>query len=287
MNRKVSVIIPNHNYLEFLPSAIESVLNQTYKNLELIVVDNGSTDGSQAFLRTLKGVKLILQENRGQADARNVGVEASDGFYIAFLDADDYWREDKIEKQVELMDWQHEMVVCDFLKIDSNNAVFADSTTQIGNREFSKIHKMQPGASIVPAGESTALLTRNLFNRAGGFDRRLNSTTGWDFFRKCTKLTRFAIIHEPLVYYRVHNRNMSKDVELVLTELRKCYAILFEEDDIELNDALRIAVRIDWICFKTKAKQGELFRGALELLKFKCTSQLLLMRAKKHFQPIR
>lgn len=287
MNRKVSVIIPNHNYLEFLPSAIESVLNQTYKNIELIVVDNGSTDGSQTFLRTLKGIKLILQENRGQADARNIGVQASDGFYIAFLDADDFWREDKIEKQVELMDLQHEMVVCDFLKIDSNNAVFADSTTRIGDRDFERIHELKPGASIVPAGESTALLTRNLFNRAGGFNRRLNSTSGWDFFRKCAKLTKFAVIHEPLVYYRVHQRNMSNDIGLVLTEFRKCYAVFFEEDSIDLGDALRIALRIDWICFKTRAKQSELLRGALEFLHFKSVSRLIFIRAKKLFQSIR
>ncbi len=102
----VSVIIPNHNYSQFVGEAIESVIAQTYKNFELIVIDNGSTDNSKQVLESFKKkypkIKIYFQKNLGQAGARNRGIDESKGNLIAFLDADDVWMPNKLEEQVKL-----------------------------------------------------------------------------------------------------------------------------------------------------------------------------------------
>ena len=103
---KVSVIIPVHNSEKYLLECLNSVINQTYKNLEIIVIDDKSTDNSVNIIKNIKDkrIKLIeLSINSGAAIARNKGIEASTGDYICFLDSDDYWNKDKIEKQIEFI----------------------------------------------------------------------------------------------------------------------------------------------------------------------------------------
>src|SRR2546423_7926382 len=100
---KVSVIIPNYNYARYVGGAIDSVLAQTHSDIEIIVVDDGSTDASKDVLLNYgDSIKTISQQNRGVSAARNNGVAASSGEYVAFLDADDEWLPQKIEKQVAM-----------------------------------------------------------------------------------------------------------------------------------------------------------------------------------------
>lgn len=106
----VSVIIPMYNSNDTIINSIKSVLKQTYKNYEIIIVDDGSTDNSYKIVEEFmqennleKKIKLLSQENRGPSAARNKGISHSRGEYIAFLDADDIWVEEKLEKQIKLM----------------------------------------------------------------------------------------------------------------------------------------------------------------------------------------
>ena len=98
---KVSVVIPSYNRKDIIGRAIDSVLAQTYKDIEIIVVDDGSTDGTAEYIqKTFPNIKIFIQENNGAASARNLGISKADGEYIAFLDTDDYWLPEKIAKQV-------------------------------------------------------------------------------------------------------------------------------------------------------------------------------------------
>src|ERR1700674_2946625 len=98
MSKLVSVVIPTYNYRQFVVEAVESVLAQTYRPIELIVVDDGSTDGTRAELERFEGqIRYMFQENRGLPAARNRGIRAAAGEYVAFLDADDVWAPTKIE----------------------------------------------------------------------------------------------------------------------------------------------------------------------------------------------
>lgn len=99
----VSVIVAVYNGEKYISQAIDSILNQTYKNLEIIVVDDGSTDSTAEIVNQYNNVKYVYQVNRGQSSARNRGISLASGEYIAFLDADDLYREDKIETQVEVL----------------------------------------------------------------------------------------------------------------------------------------------------------------------------------------
>ena len=105
--KKIIVIIPMHNSSKHIIECLESVMNQTYKNIEIIVVDDASTDNSLELVKNIKDnrIKLIeLKENVGAGMARNKGIEAATGDYICFLDSDDYWALDKIERQVKIME---------------------------------------------------------------------------------------------------------------------------------------------------------------------------------------
>jgi glycosyltransferase involved in cell wall biosynthesis len=100
----VSIIIPTYNYAEYLPTALESCLGQTYKNLEIIVVDDGSTDNTKEVLERFKDkIVYIFQENAGVSAARNSGIKSATGDYIGFLDADDYFTEDAISTRLDIL----------------------------------------------------------------------------------------------------------------------------------------------------------------------------------------
>jgi len=96
----VSVIIPVHNCERYVGCAIQSAINQTHRPIEVIVVDDGSSDGSERIVRQFKNLTSLKQKHKGISAARNLGISAAKGEYIAFLDADDIWQEKKIEKQV-------------------------------------------------------------------------------------------------------------------------------------------------------------------------------------------
>ena len=101
---KFSVIIPTYNRCEFVKNAIQSVLDQTYKDYEIIVIDDGSTDSTKDSLSSIiEQITYIYQDNRGVSSARNTGIKKSIGSYIAFLDSDDLWEPKKLELQYQFI----------------------------------------------------------------------------------------------------------------------------------------------------------------------------------------
>lgn len=106
MSKKVSVVTPVHNAEKFIKETVESVLNQTYDNIEIVLVENGSTDNTKEILKSFSDPRIkvaFIDDNAGAAEARNYGVRESTGEYIAYIDADDLWRRDKLEKQIAYM----------------------------------------------------------------------------------------------------------------------------------------------------------------------------------------
>ena len=108
MNKKVSIIIPNYNSEKFIEDSINSVISQTYDNWEMIIVDDCSSDNSQHKILSLANkdtrIKtILLKKNVGAAEARNIALRKANGNYIAFLDSDDLWNNEKLEKQINFM----------------------------------------------------------------------------------------------------------------------------------------------------------------------------------------
>ena len=265
----ISVIIPNYNYARFVERAINSVLAQTYSNTEIIVVNNGSTDESLRILKRFgTQIKLIDQVNLGQAGARNSGLLAARGDLIAFLDADDFWKEDKLEKQIKLINLEYELVYSGISRfIDATNEV--DSVVLPKFRgDCSRYFVDLPAVSIVLSGESTVLFTRNLLTKVGYFNTNLSSASGWDFFRRCTKYTKFDFVSEGLTNYRLHENNLSKSIQSNIEDIRKAYHELFLDPlwDMTKQEKRKITNKLEFSFTKTFIKE-RLFLLAIQSFK--------------------
>lgn len=271
--KKISVIIPNYNYARFLDQAIQSVLKQTYGNLELIVVNNGSTDNSLKVVEKYGSqILLIDQANLGQSGARNSGLSVAKGDLVAFLDADDFWEPNKLEIQIQLINESTQLVYCGIRQFedpgDNNKRVLLPKYRGDCSNNFIDL----PGASIVLSGESTALFSRDLLEKVGFFDAGLNSTAGWDFFRRCSRLTNFDFVNQPLVNYRLHASNMSKSNTKVIQDMRLAYFKLFNDKDwlIPEEKEFEITRKLEWSYFKTYLKSYEIklaFLSGIKVLK--------------------
>ncbi|MBI4487537.1 MAG: glycosyltransferase [Deltaproteobacteria bacterium] len=196
----VSVIIPTYNRWPMLSDAIESVRSQSYKEFELIVVDDGSQDGTVEKLRRY-GSRLCLlsQPRRGVAAARNLGVRSSSGRYLAFLDSDDLWQPGKLETQVAFMDAAPEVQISQTEEIWIRKGV----------RVNPKKRHCKPSGDIFRASldlclvsPSAVMMTRELFERVGGFDEAFTVCEDYDLWLRVAVDHRVPLIPEPLVVKR-------------------------------------------------------------------------------------
>jgi glycosyltransferase involved in cell wall biosynthesis len=259
--KKISVIIPNYNYGRYLSQAIESVLTQSYTNIELIVVNNGSTDNSLDVLRFYENrIRVIDQANLGQSGARNSGLANATGDLVAFLDADDFWESSKLVKQIALISESAQLVYCGIAPF---NDAIAESIPVVLPKHRGDCRRQfidSPGDSVVLSGESTALFTLELLKKVGSFDYELNSTAGWDFFRRCSRFTNFEFVDEPLVSYRLHDKNMSNSSRNVIKDMRRAYAKTFLESDLVPTKRIELKVlrSLEWSFLKTYLRTRDL-----------------------------
>jgi glycosyltransferase involved in cell wall biosynthesis len=264
-DKLVSVIIPNYNYARYVGQAIESVINQTYLNIEIIVVNNGSTDNSLEILEGFgQRIHLVNQENLGQSGARKSGLSKATGDFIAFLDADDTWEPQKIEKQLRLFSPTAELVYCGIGRFSENSNAHISIDLPRFSGSCSSAFVSQPGVSIVLSGESTAIFTRALLEKVGGFDPELNSAAGWDFFRRCSKFTNFDFVPEALTNYRIHDSNMSGNGLKTIPDIRNAYKKLFKDPewDISSKQSRRTIITLEYAFLKTHLKQRN-FKAAI------------------------
>ncbi len=196
----VSVIIPTYNRWPMLCDAIESVLGQSYKDFELIVVDDGSKDGTvEKLMSYSSALRVLSQLGRGVAAARNIGVRWSSGRYLAFLDSDDLWEPGKLETQVAFMEAHPEIQICQTEEIWIRNGV----------RVNPKKKHRKPSGDIFRASldlclvsPSAVMMTRELMERLGGFDEVFIVCEDYDLWLRIAVDTPVPLIPEPLVLKR-------------------------------------------------------------------------------------
>jgi len=198
----VSVIIPVYNYDRYLAEAVESVLSQTYPHLEVIVVDDGSTDRSGEVAKSFadRGVRYCQQVHSGIGPARNKGVELAQGEFIAFLDADDRWPMQKIERQLRAFenDPSLEMVFGQALQLQNG------PQWQSGVSDYKvAVDGMVPG--MVPG---TMLIKQDAFDRVGKFlgDWKVGEFIDW-YARAVELKIRSVVLPELLLWRRIHDSN--------------------------------------------------------------------------------
>ncbi|HEY5675000.1 MAG TPA: glycosyltransferase [Malonomonas sp.] len=205
MSPDISVIIPTYNRATLLPQALDSVFAQTGVTCEVIVVDDASTDNSLERLKDYKDRPLRIlrhERNRGGAAARNTGMAAAQGEYIAFLDSDDSWREGKLSKQLALFhssanEKSRKPLGLVYTGYQKHNSRAAEQQTLRGDIFPEILIQNCVGTT------STVLVRRDALLRVGGFDEQLPSCQDWDLWIRLAKEYRFDCIPEPLVdYYR-------------------------------------------------------------------------------------
>lgn len=205
---EVSVVLPTYNRRRLVQETIDSVLRQKFADLELIVVDDGSTDDTGRTLTDRYGplIRYVYQENAGESAARNHGIALSRGKYVGFVDSDDLWHPDKLKRQVEIL--------------EANPLVGLVSTQAFWiNYLGLQLRKAPDGASrqddviswaelvldnVIAGGGSSSLIRRECLVKAGGFDQAIRFGEEWDLWIRIARDYRVVQIPTPLVYYRVN-----------------------------------------------------------------------------------
>lgn len=221
----VSVIIPTHNRCDLLPRAIKSAQNQTYTDMEIIVVSDGSTDGTDDFMERFKCDERVryISYHPGQGGnyARNTGINAAKGEYIAFLDDDDEWLPTKVEKQLALMEADddvglvytgtYSIYVDDNIEFDSCSMLHGDMSKRI-------LFDNSVGST------TTVMLRKNVLEKSGLFDESLSAMQDYDLWVRVCQVCRVGVVPEPLVNY--YNYNTSGQITLNFEKYEKAYDIL-------------------------------------------------------------
>ncbi len=204
---RVSVVIPTYNRPQLLRQTLESVARQTYRDFEIIVVDDGSTIlGAEEVCRGFEQCRYLRQENAGRSAARNRGMEEARGELIALLDDDDLWKADKLENQCRFLDEnkQYKVVHTPVKVIDENGNLTGevyganDPERRHGNVFTHAIHM-----SIVKS--PTPLFKKEVITECGGFDVTLQGAEDSEFWTRVSYKCLFGFITEPLAFYRVHS----------------------------------------------------------------------------------
>lgn len=210
---KVSVIIPAYNSLTYLPAAIDSVLRQTFQDFELLVIDDGSSDGTTDWVNCLTDprIKLTSQAHQGTSTARNTGIANSEGEYIAFLDADDLWHPSKLTKQVQKLanSPQFGLVHC---WTEFTNAQGDKTGKFMTSHGEGNVWQEMVFYNLLRCG-STPMVRRTCFASLGVFDTTLKYAEDWDMWIRIASRYEFSIINQPLVFYRKHQGNKSRNYE--------------------------------------------------------------------------
>ncbi len=208
---RVSVILPAHNAGHFVGDAIESILSQTVRPLEIILVDDGSTDDtSSVAARYGDRLHVLRQPNRGVSAARNVGITAAEGELIAFIDADDQWEPRKIEVQAAALHG-HPRAVVSFVGT-LRFGPGADCPSVVAPISSDDLLESLLLHSTVLGPTSVALVRRGALESVGLFDPSLAQGEDWDLWIRLALEGPFVLTPEPLVRYRVHAANASRDV---------------------------------------------------------------------------
>lgn len=212
MDKQVSAVITTHNRLELLKRAINSVLNQTYANMECIVVSDNSTDGTDDYCANIKQIRFIsisASQSKGGNYARNIGISAAKGEYVAFLDDDDYWLPEKIEQQLSLAEEKHSgFVYCRryFERLGRGSASWIEEeqdecpTGDLSERIFK--HYI--------SSTSCFFVKRSLMLDVGCFDERVAMWQDYDLFIRLAQKTQIFVNDAPLCVYTLDEQDSKK-----------------------------------------------------------------------------
>lgn len=211
MNPLISIVVPVYNTEKYIAETIDAVIAQTYPHWELILVDDGSTDGSakimQAYAEKEARIRYVYKENGGQASARNKGIKEAKGEYISLLDADDLWLENKLSEQIAELesyspDFLYGLGYYYYPEREKQLEAYDWVSGQMTGETFFKV--LYHSCAV---NTNTVIVKKSLFDKVGYFDESqiLRGTEDWDLWLRIAKVAN-KIYGSPsrLVYYRIH-----------------------------------------------------------------------------------
>lgn len=212
---EISIIIPTFNSYDYICSAINSVLSQTYKDFEIIIIDDGSIDDTKEVLTKYNGkIRYLYQENQGVASARNLGIRESKGEYIAFLDSDDLWIPDKLAIQMDVFNKKPDIgLVCssciEFNENKKLNYIIRPRNFRGCSFKDLFLENFIQTSTVVTKKES--------FQKVGLFDERLKVAEDYDMWLRIARYYPVHFIKEPLVRYRINEKGLLKTESQYIT----------------------------------------------------------------------
>lgn len=222
----VSVVIPAYNAAWCVRKAIDSVLAQSFRDFELIVVNDGSSDDTATILSDYgDALRVISKPNGGLSSARNTGIRAARGCYVAFLDADDWWLPEKLEKQVTLMTMRPELVFC-----STATRLEGPDGQLLGEwvcrcSEMPALEAIFSTNAFVAGSGSTVLVRTDGFEKSGHFDEELRSLEDIDMWMRLASVGGYACVDEPLAVIVKRPESMSGNLDVMraaaITVMRK------------------------------------------------------------------
>lgn len=271
MKPVVSVVIPTKNRAHYLSFAIQSVLNQTFEDFELLIVDAVSRDSTREVVSGFKDkrIRYIKEEiDRGPSASRNTGIIDSKGEFIAFLDDDDLWMPKKLEKQLSLFRKNQlvDVVYTGCLEFRDKGRILGYRIPQTKGNIFPRILMNNFLGNC-----STVMVKKECFDKVGLFDERLQGFEDYDLWIRLAKYCQFDYVKEPLVLYRFHEKRITTN----LNRIRKAHEILYKKyfKEIMMADD-RKKIFGEWNCSRgvIHFKCGDMERGRTEFIRAICNN---------------
>ncbi len=288
---QVSVIMPCYNHARYLPESIESILGQSYGDLELIITDDCSRDNSMEVIENYKRldkriVAIHHERNMGEAKSRNDALGLCRGDHIAFCDADDVWEKDKLKIQLAVLKKRRGN---DVIHSDSN--IINENGVPTGERFSSYYHKgRQLSGDLFHElcvtnfiNVPTMLLPKQSVIDAGLFEEDFKYLTDWIYWIKVAKRYRFCYIDEPLARYRVHEGSTKKDIKGYGECRIKGYKLImnnFPDIPVKIKSRIFYELGINHNALKQKEKAREFFIASFKTDIFNVKSILRIVQTK-------
>lgn len=232
MKPKISVIIPAYNAEAFIGETLQSVLAQTFKDFEVIIVNDGSTDKTPQlvtkFAQDDKRIFLINKKNEGTASARNIGIEKARGELIAFLDSDDLWHSDKLTKQISLLEKNPSFGIISCLAVIINDEGKSQGLVSGRNLQGNCYRQMLEAGGI--SGGSIVLIPRHVFDKVGLFDSSVEPYEDWDMWVRISSKFDITTVPDILVGYRRSSNSASRNYKRLMNSGSRVLKRAFQRD---------------------------------------------------------
>jgi glycosyltransferase involved in cell wall biosynthesis len=240
----VSIIIPTYNRRQLIARSIKSVLNQTYRDFELIIVDDGSTDDTSEVVAGFNDERIRYircEENRGEAAARNTGIKTARYDYIAYQDSDDEWLPEKLARQMELLEDAPPrlgVIYTGFWKTENHRRTYVPFSWV--SQKNGDIHKELLKGNFI--GSPVVLIKKECFNKVGLFDENLRNLVDWEMWLRISKHYHFRCVDEPLVVAHYDLGNVSDNPGSLIDAM----VLVLEKNRDEFEAEKRLLAR-HWI----------------------------------------